>query len=538
MKNNKDRRRNYLKNILIPCLFLSGVAGILTGALIFLFKLVANLIIHLSIDIYAVARSNPQYILPILLGAAVLGALAYVLLRVAPECKGGGIPTAVAALRGFVSFGWVKSILVLFSSAMITFFSGVPLGNEGPSVQMGCAVGKGTVNIFAHKNKAWERYIMTGAASGGFAAATGAPLSGILFAFEEVHRRFSPIIFMAVSTATLASAATMEMLCDLTGKTSGLFALSAQPILPMKFIWIALAVGAISGIVAIFFTRIYKIVNVIINKAMARVPFLVKMIAVFVVAATLGILGAGFVGSGHSLIDDIFSGEASVWYLLIIYLLVRGIMLIVANNVGVTGGTFIPTLAFGALIGALGAKAVISIGIISSEYYALFISIGMASFLAASSRIPLTAIAFSIEALSGFGNILPIAASIALAYLIIETSGIPSFTDTVIEHKIRTNIRGKRSEAIDLHMTVQKGAFVEGKEIRDILWPPNCIVLSVKRAEALSAGMSSGDVLHLRCLTYDKAETVFLLEALVGAQNVIDLRSTHENEENYSVPEN
>ena len=538
MKKNRQRRINYLKNILIPCLFLSGVAGILTGALIFLFKLVANLIIHLSIDIYAAARSDPRYILPILLGAAVLGALAYVLLRVAPECKGGGIPTAVTALRGFISFGWIKSIFVLFSSAMITFFAGVPLGNEGPSVQMGCAVGKGTVSIFAHKNKAWERYIMTGAASGGFAAATGAPLSGILFAFEEVHRRFSPIIFMAVSTATLSSAATMEMLCDLTGKTNGLFALAAQPVLPIKFIWIALAIGAVCGLVAIGFTRLYKTVDALIHNTMERVPFLVKIIGVFLVSASLGLLSAGFIGSGHELIDEIFSGEASVWYFLLLYLLIRGVMLILANNVGVTGGTFIPTLAFGAIVGAVCARAVIAMGLIGSEYHVLFVSIGMASFLAASSRIPLTAIAFSIEALAGISNILPIAAATALAYLIIETIGIHSFTDTVIEHKIKARTKGKTSQAIDLHMTVQRGAFVVGKEIRDILWPPNCVVLSVKRAETHAAGLSAEDVLHLRCLTYDKAETVILLEALVGLQSESDLRSTHENEENYSVPEN
>ena len=117
-KNRRTNRINYLKSILMPCLFLSGVAGILTGAIIFLFKLVANLIIHLSIDIYAAARMSPQYILPVLLGAAVLGALGYFLLRIAPECRGGGIPTAVAALRGFVSFNWARGILVLFSSAM------------------------------------------------------------------------------------------------------------------------------------------------------------------------------------------------------------------------------------------------------------------------------------------------------------------------------------------------------------------------------------------------------------------------------------
>ena len=518
MKNNRDRRRNYLKNILIPCLFLSGVAGILTGALIFLFKLVANLIIHLSIDIYASARSDPRYILPILIGAAVLGTLAYVLLRAAPECKGGGIPTAVTALRGFVSFGWIKSIFVLFASSMITFFSGVPLGNEGPSVQMGCAVGKGTVNIFAHKNKAWERYIMTGAASGGFAAATGAPLSGILFAFEEVHRRFSPIIFMAVSTATLASAATMEVLCDLTDRSNGLFALTAQPVLPIKFIWIALIVGAVCGVVAIGFTRLYKTVDRFVNKAMERVPLLLKMIAVFVVCAALGLLGAGFIGSGHELIDDIFSGKAGVWYLLLVYLLVRGVMLIFASNVGVTGGTFVPTLAFGALVGALLAKAAIAIGVVGGEYYSLFISIGMVSFLAAAARTPLTAIAFAIEALAGISNILPIAAATALAYLIIETVGIHSFNDTVIEHKIKERTDGKVAQTLDVYMTVQKGAFAVGKDIRDILWPPSCVVLSVKRSEGEGASMRAGDVLNLKCHTYDKAETLSLLEALLGTQ--------------------
>lgn len=538
MKKNRDRRINYLKNILIPCLLLSGVAGILTGALIFLFKLVANLVIHLSADIYAAAMSNPRYILPILLGAAVLGALSYVLLRIAPECKGGGIPTAVAALRGFISFGWIKSIFVLFSSAMITFFAGVPLGNEGPSVQMGCAVGKGTVNVFAHKNKAWEKYIMTGAASGGFAAATGAPLSGILFAFEEVHRRFSPIIFMAVSTATIASAATMEMLCDMSGRSSGLFALSSHPVLPIKFIWIALAIGALCGVVAIVFTKLYKRVDFVVNRAMEKVPFLVKMVAVFLVSASLGILGAGFIGSGHELIDEIFSGEASVWYFLLMYLLVRGFMLILANNVGVTGGTFIPTLTFGALVGALCAKAVIATGIIGAEYHALFVCIGMAAFLAAASRTPLTAIAFALEALAGMSNILPIAAATAFAYLIIETVGIHSFTDTVIEHKVRASIRGKTSQAIDVHMTVQRDAFVVGKEIRDILWPPNCLVLSIKRVNVGNAAMFEGDVLHLRCLTYDRTETMILLEALIGVQSEVDIVSTHENDENYSVPEN
>ena len=323
---------------------------------------------------------------------------------------------------------------------------------------------------------------------------------------------------MAVSTATLASAATMEVLCDLTDRSNGLFALTSQPVLPIKFIWIALIVGAVCGIVAIGFTRLYGAVNSLINRAMERVPLLLKMIAVFVVCAALGLLGAGFIGSGHELIDDIFSGKAGVWYPLLVYLLVRGVMLIFANNVGVTGGTFVPTLAFGALVGALLAKAAIAIGVVGGEYYSLFISIGMVSFLAAAARTPLTAIAFAIEALAGISNILPIAAATALAYLIIETVGIHSFNDTVIEHKIKERTDGKVAQTLDVYMTVQKGAFAVGKEIRDILWPPSCVVLSVKRSEGEGASMRAGDVLNLKCRTYDKAETLSLLEALLGTQ--------------------
>ena len=86
-------------------------------------------------------------------------------------------------------------------------------------------------------------------------------------------------------------------------------------------------------------------------------------------------------------------------------------------------------------------------------------------------------------------------------------------------------------------MTVQQGAFVIGKEIRDILWPPNCVLLSVKRTEGDGSGMLAGDVLHLRCQTYDEPETLLLLEALVGAQSVKKDENTRESEQDHGVTE-
>ena len=171
MKNNLSK----IKNKLIPCFLLSALTGVFTGLLIFAFKISASRIISLSGDIYASVREKPILLLPFILGLALLGALSYLILKIAPDAKGGGIPTAITIIRGFISFNWIASAFGVFISALVTFFGGVPLGNEGPSVQMGCAVGKGTVNVFAKKNKAWDKYIMTGGACAGFAAATGAP---------------------------------------------------------------------------------------------------------------------------------------------------------------------------------------------------------------------------------------------------------------------------------------------------------------------------------------------------------------------------
>ena len=166
-------RSTYIKNILLPCLLFSVITGIFTGTLIFLFKAAASFVIGKSEELYAVVRSQPGHIPLFILGIALVGLSSAVLLRCVPDARGGGIPTAIAILRGLIPFCWVKTIVFVFASSMLTYFGGVPLGNEGPSVQMGTAVGRGTVSLFTRKNQAWDRYIMTGGACAGVAAATG-----------------------------------------------------------------------------------------------------------------------------------------------------------------------------------------------------------------------------------------------------------------------------------------------------------------------------------------------------------------------------
>ncbi len=513
----------YIKNILLPCVFYSGITGFFTACLIFLFKIATSKVSLISREVYAYVRENPSFLPLLIIAAAFLGLMATLIIKYAPSCKGGGIPTSILLLRGLTTFTWFKSIFFLFPSALLTYLCGIPLGTEGPAVQMGTAVGKGTVKVFAKRHLAWERFIMTGGASAGFAAATGAPLTAIFFTFEEAHRRFSPTLFITSAVSAVTSTAVMQLLCPLAGISPTMFHFSVEATMPLVYIYAAIFAGLVCGFVSAGFTKIYSLVHNFIDNKLSRLSPGAKIITVFTLTAIIGYFSSGFLGTGDGIIEAIFE-EETAWKMLVIYFCVRALLTIVSNNIGITGGLFVPTLCFGAIIGALCAKLMISIGVLPEEYYNIVVIIGITAFLAATSRTPIMATVFSIEAFGCLDSIIPVAAGITVAYITIETLGIHDFTDIVMESKLKRLHKGKTDKVLDRSFTVAEGAFAVGKQIRDILWPPECTVLSVKKQPSTHhhshTGISEGDILELHYHTYDDAETVRNLEAILGKQNV------------------
>lgn len=510
----------YLLNILLPCVVFSALTGTLTAVIIFLFKISSSSLISLSGRIYSAARADAKLIPLLLIGAILAGLASALLLRKARECRGGGIPTAIAALRGYVPVKKISNLVTVFISSMLTYLCGIPLGTEGPSVQIGTLTGKLTSKLFGSRHPAFERYIMTGGACAGFGAATGAPLTGIFFAFEEAHRRFSPMIFMIASMSVAVCTAVTELLCSAFDVSPFLFHFNIESVLPMKYLWIPLLVGVICGFLATLLTIAYRFMRKL-NRKLSAIPFILRIMSVFLLSSVIGLLSGNFIGTGHSLIDELIEGNGT-WYLLPIYLCVRAIMMIVSNTQGITGGLFVPNLAFGAIIGAICGKITVLLGILPREYYVIIVIIGMVSFLSASSRTPITALTFGIEALSGLSNILPITVGVTFAFIVIESMGIPSFTDSVIESKTEEYNHGLEIQTIDAYFTVCENSFVIGKEIRDILWPPSCVIVSVNNAISaarIGSGMAEGDVLHVHCRTSHPEITANDLEALFGKQS-------------------
>ena len=534
---------SHIKQTIIPCVALSALTGIFTGLLIFAFRFCAEHVITFSDTIYSAVRNRPIFIPLLILGAAVLGGISYLLLKAFPNARGGDAQTTITMLRGFIPIKWIQNTVGIFLSSMVSYFAGAPLGEEGTSVQMGAAVGKGTVNIFAGKKhcKAWDRYIMTGGACGGFAAATSSPLTAILFAFDEAHRRFSPIIFLAATTATLSSWSTMRILCTLTGRSMQLFDMGegfALEVMPVKYLWTAAVVGALCGLLAIAYAKLYKLTEKILNVGLKKIPLVVKFIAIFIIVAVFGIFSSNYVGSGHNIIHHLMEGHAPVWYMLLLYLVIRSVTLLVVSALEIVGGLSVPTMAAGAMVGSLAAKLFVATGAMDEKYAPILVIVGVAAFLGAANRAPLNAITFACEALFGFTNLIPIAIGVAVSFIVIEPLGVTAFSDLVIEEKIHDHAHGKEFHTVDAHFTVRSYSFIAGNEVRDILWPANCAVLSVDKQNPESPVIESGDVLHLRYKTYDPEETYAVLESIIGRQRVDPgLHDVHEGDDKYTIPE-
>lgn len=522
----KKHHSHYIKNLLIPCLVFSVIIGVISSIIVTAFKIGANHVGDLSLAIYKTVRLNPIMLPLLILGAAALGFVASLIITYSHSCRGGGIPTSVAAIRGIVNFNWKKSIFFLPISALITFLSGIPLGTEGPCVQMGTAIGDGVIQVIGRKkHKGWRRYMMVGGAASGFTLATGSPITAILFSMEELHKTFSPLLFSVVSVSVIVSQLMSQLLAGLGFGSTSLFNIGILNALPLKLIFVPIIVGLLCGVCSIFFIKFYNSVDQFVKKRLNRLPVKVKLPLIFALIALVGFFMSEILGSGHHIIEHLISNHRietrTFWYVLIIIFIIRAIFMMISNTSGITGGIFLPTLAFGALLGTLCAEAFIALGVIGEEHYALLIAIGMASFLGASMRIPVTACVFSIEALGGFYNIIPMIAAVTTAFFTVELSGLSDFTSTVIKARSHSIHKGKMPHVIEVPLTVYKGAFVIDKEIRDILWPASCTMLSIERGpnKTNKLGIAEGDILTVHYTTYDPVETAKEFEVLVGDQS-------------------
>lgn len=531
-----------LKNIVLPVVAYGGVAGILSGFLVGLFNFAARYLVEVSGKIYQSVIEHLWAIPLFFLGLAALAMLMALLHKFIPNVRGSGIPNVEGSVRGLLSFKWLRTLFGTVAGSFISFFAGLPLGSEGPSVQLSAMTAQGVTEVMKAK-LTWRRYVMAGGAGAGIAVAFNAPLAGIIFAMEECHKRITPMILLCASSSVISGTATYRllgmaikdpkwsstsMLFDINGlEAFGDFKQMSSVGEFAAVLGILIGIGVIIGALAILFNFLLIRTQKLFDRCVKQFPYWSRLLVAFLLTGALGLIftkcfedGYAFLNTGgHSLIDLLcHSGLKYSFFMLFGVLILRMILLLVCYNSGATGGLFIPMLAVGALLGAMIGTLFVKMGM-DSMYFPAVIVISMMTFFGASVRAPITAIVLVVE-LSGYqSDFLPVAISIFTAFLVAEILGNTPIYDSMVDRLVEQTAGNVVKK--DFVIAVEDGTFAVGRQIKDIMWPAGALITQVVRQNGDSlipegkTLLQAGDKLTIVVESVDFNETEEFISYLV-----------------------
>ncbi|MBQ8669708.1 MAG: chloride channel protein [Oscillospiraceae bacterium] len=508
---------------ILSCIGYGLLCGAVTGAVIFLFKLAAKQAEHLSRQLYGLARLSPLFILLIFALLFAFGAAMVYLHKKVPEAKGGGIPRSEGVLRGILTFRWLPTLLATVGGSLLSYLGGLPLGTEGPAVLIGTSLGK----MCSGKAGARSRYVMTGGAGAGFAVATGAPLSGILFAMEEIHKRVTPLLLLTVSVSVLSATYLNRLLCSAFSLSPNMLHLPSLSGFEMNHVGWLLGMGILTALAVALFDRSIALVRAFAQKHQKHLTPKVKIFAVFALTGILGLFLADGIYSGHDVILEAVENHFGLGLLFLLFA-VRLVMMLMVTDSGTTGGIFIPTLAIGALAGAIIAKLFVMCGM-EPQLYASVVLLSMCAFIGGTLRAPLTAAVLFVELTGQFVDVFYGAVVIFTVNCITELLNQEPFYDIALGRMVHTQNEGRTPVICHFEAKVSPNAFAVGKPARNLMWPACTIILSITRAESDLEDMDrdgektlrAGDRLVIRARCYDVAEVKQQLTDLLGKDSPI-----------------
>ena len=279
------------------------LVGIIGGLVVLFYRIALSYAGDWLNQILSYIKGKPLAILGWFAVLALFAVIVGKLVKMEPMISGSGIPQVEGEVTGKLTQNWKRVLPAKFLGGFLCLLGGLSLGREGPSIQLGAMAGKGVSQIL-DRGKTEERYLMTCGASAGLAAAFHAPLAGVIFAVEEIHKGFSVSILISVMTASVTADFIASSLIGL----EPVFQFDLEHSLPQNYYWLLIVLGIIVGAAGVFY-----------NWAMLKAQDLYKkpkclnetgrILIAFLTAGVLGFVMPAVLGSGHNLIEALTDGE-------------------------------------------------------------------------------------------------------------------------------------------------------------------------------------------------------------------------------------
>lgn len=454
----------------------------------------------------------------------ILAAIAFVvqkLMRWEPMSSGSGVPQVEGEIQNSLKSNCVKVIISKLIGGFLCILGGLALGWEGPSVQLGAMTGK-SISRFFKRIKVEERFLLTCGASAGLSAAFNAPLAGAMFALEEIHKNFSPLVMMS---AMVASAIASFFARGVFGSET-IFDFGKFSYINMQYYPLVVLLGIVAGLLGTLYNRWMLKSQDLYDKIPLKKEY--KIMIPFLMAGILGITAPSVLGGGHRMIKLLAAGNLTL-RVVIFLLALKFLFSMVSFSSRAPGGIFLPMLVLGAYIGC-------AFGMILVRYWGFdlvfvndFIVLAMAAYFAAIVRAPMTGIILICEMTGSFTHILSLSLVSVTAYITADILKSAPIYESLLWRLLRTKgkIKEDKGEKIIIETPVEQGSLAEGKMIKDVPFPKGSLIIEIIRGEQelIPRGdtrLQSRDVLVIMYNEYDEVASHDAITALTALQTPVE----------------
>ncbi|NOZ34738.1 MAG: H(+)/Cl(-) exchange transporter ClcA [Chlorobi bacterium] len=417
-------------------IFFAFVIGIIVGTAGSVFRLFLNNINNFRNTLYANALHSGviNWVFPILLGIIGITVSIFLVKKFAPETSGSGVQEIEGALDDIKPLRWKRVLPVKFIASLFSLGSGLLLGREGPTIQIGANIGKMIEDVSKEPKNETNPLVSAGAAAG-LASAFNAPLAGIIFVIEEMHGHFK-YTFYSVAAIMIASGTADFIVRALIG---------ADPVIKMTIfsspdisaLWLFIILGIFLSLIGYLFNKLI-ILSLNFFSRISKTLFIISVVFVGLSVTIVGILNPDLIGGGYGTIRTVLDNSLTLKVLVVLFA-GRLILTIFSYGTGVPGGIFAPLLALGVVFGMF-------FGNISHYYFpglisqsGIFAVAGMAGIFASTVRAPLTGLVLAVEMTSNYEMILPLIITTVTASVITAQLGNQPIYTTLLERSLIKN---------------------------------------------------------------------------------------------------
>lgn len=476
--------RRFSRRFQVDLVVEGALVGLLGGGVVTLYRLSLSNAEKLLRGLTGQIAGNPVMMAAWALAVLALMIIVGSLICWEPDTAGSGIPQVDAEVVGRKDMAWHRVILAKFIEGSAVALAGLSMGREGPSAQLGGMSGKAVSRLLKRK-RGEERLLITCGAAAGMSAAFHAPLTGVLFAIEEIHKEFTASLIISV----MASSLTADYL------VSGV--LGVSPVIKLDFIrdlphgeyGHVVILGLLCGVVGALHNRGMFACQDLYKRIPSKFPYL-RLLVPFSLAWLAAFVWPELMCGGDAIIESIISPKGLTLAAVAALLLGKYAFTTISFGSGAPGGTLFPLVVMGALVGSVFALACSAVGGPDIAYYPNFMALGIAGLFAAVVRAPVTGVVLVFELTGSLDAMLSVSLASILAYMAANLTK----TDPFYEHLLTAQLGVAQpndpvgefhaGEKIVKTFHLGAGCRLEGMTIGSVPWPDDMRVVLVRRASS------------------------------------------------------